>query len=188
MMSAAERARRLLTLEEYHRMADAGVFGPEERLELIEGEIYPMSPQKGPHIVSTRLTQGALEKVFGAGWVVFTQVPLVLPSLSEPEPDVMVVQGDVRDFSQAPPTSAVLVVEVSDTTLWFDRSRKAELYARAAIPEYWIVNLVDRVLEVHRDPDAATGVYRTITHHGESDSVSPLAAPGAAIAVRDLLP
>lgn len=183
-MSAAERSRRLLTVQEYHRMADAGIFGPEERVELIEGEIYAMSPRKGPHIVSTRLTQSALERVFGAGWVVFTQVPLAIPLVSEP--DVLVVRGDPRDYTKAPPSAAALVVEVADTTLHFDRTTKSDLYARAGIAEYWIVNLVNRVLENHRDP--ATGVYPTITRHAEGERVSPLAMPTASIAVADLLP
>jgi Uma2 family endonuclease len=187
-MSAAERPRRLLTAEEYQRMADAGIIGAEERVELIEGEIYEMSPQKRPHIIATGLTRDLLVTVFGPGWIVLSQMTVPIGSHSLPEPDVCVVRGTWREYTLDTSATVALVVEVADTTLQFDRTTKAERYARAGIQECWIVNLVDRMLEVHRDPEPAAGTYRTITRHAEGDRVSPLAVPAASIAVADLLP
>lgn len=187
-MSIAEPALRRWTVEEYRRAADAGVFGPEERLELIEGEILRMSPQNPPHMVATRLTLSALETVFRDGWVVFVQMPLALDAETQPEPDLWVARGTARDYLADRPATAELVVEVSDTTLAFDRDRKAPLYVRAGIPEYWILNLTERCLEVHRQPNPASGQYEATTRVSEDGAISPLAAPAAAIAVRDMLP
>jgi Uma2 family endonuclease len=179
---------RRWTVDEYYRAAEAGILRPDERLELIEGEIYCMSPQNRRHRAAILLAQSAFQAAFGEGWVVLVQMPLTLAPHSEPEPDLAVVRGTPRDLIARSFDEAALVVEVSDTTLRFDRRRKAALYARAAVPEYWVLNLRDRVLEVHRAPDMATGKYRTITRHREDEYVSPLAATGASVAVRDLLP
>jgi Uma2 family endonuclease len=187
-MSVVEPALRRWTVAEFHRAADAGVFGPEERLELIEGEIFRMSPQNRPHMVAVRLALSALEAIFQAGWVVFVQMPLSLGETSQPEPDLWVARGEARDYIDGRPVTAELVVEVSDTTLGFDRTQKAALYARAGVADYWILNLPERCLEVHRKPDPATGRYQEITRHGEDGTISPLAAPAGSIAVRDLLP
>jgi Uma2 family endonuclease len=187
-MSVAEPVQRRWTVEEYEHAAESGVFGPGERLELIEGEIFAMSPQNGPHMAATGLTQAALVSVFPHGWVVLIQMPLRLDEHSAPEPDLAVVRGEWRDLVEAPPATAELVVEVADSTLAFDRGRKAALYARAGIPEYWILNLPERLLEVHRRPDQDSGQYQEIVRLDEAAVVSPLAAPAATIAVRDLLP
>jgi Uma2 family endonuclease len=118
---------------------------------------------------------------------------LEFPPRSKPEPDVAVVVGNFRDYRKKQPTTAVLLVEVSDTTLRQDRNIKASLYAKAAIEEYWIVILRDRVLEVYRDPtpmkDARFGYgYLNVVRYAETDRVSPLAAPEASIDVCDLMP
>jgi Uma2 family endonuclease len=186
-MSAVEPTPRGWTVEEYHRAADAGVFRPEERLELIEGEIFRMSPQNKPHMAGILLTQAVLQKLFPAGWVLLVQMPLTLDGESEPEPDLALVPGEPRDLVQGPMKMAMLVVEVADTSLRHDRN-KAGPYARAGIPEYWILNLPERRLEVHRDPDPVAERYQKTTHLEESDATSLLAAPDASIAVRDLLP
>ena len=172
-------------------MAEAGIFRPGERLELIEGEIVRMTPQGSVHATGIQLAQEALGTLFGAGFLVRVQMPLALGSVSEPEPDIAVVPGSPRDFRQTHPTMAALVVEVSDSTLAFDRQTKGHLYAEAGIPEYWIVNLNDGKLEVYREPTApATGTayYRETLTLGPSDAVSPLAVPGSSICVADLLP
>lgn len=174
-------------------MIDAGIFEPTERAELIGGEIVVMTPQRSSHATGVRLAQETLRAAFGRGHDVRAQLPLALDPDSEPEPDVAVVSGSPRDYRYAHPTTALLVVEVSDTTLGLDRGRKGALYARAGIAEYWIVNLVDGVLETHRDPDSGSGTqhgwaYRTVQRLGAADTVSPLAAPAARIRVGDLLP
>src|SRR5947209_2506807 len=115
--------------EEFHQMSDLGWFD-EKRVELIDGEIIEMPVQKGPHAMAVLLARDTLEAAFGPGRVVRTQAPLNLGSSSEPEPDVSVVPGTVRDYPDHP-TTALLVVEVSETTLWLDRNRKAPLYASA---------------------------------------------------------
>ncbi len=184
------RTRRW-TRAEYERLGDLGFFNGK-RVELIDGEIIQMPAMKNPHAVSLGLTEDALRRAFGPKCWVRPQVPLVLGRWSEPEPDLAVVPGGPRDYTDHP-TSALLVVEISDTSLWFDRTHKARDYARSGIADYWIVNLVDRQLEVHRQPqrDPARGrrfLYGSRTILTTGNVVSPLAAPHATIAVDDLLP
>jgi Uma2 family endonuclease len=190
-MSAVQTRR--WTREEYERLIETGVFHPEERVELIDGELVVMTPQKSVHATAVRLVDEMLRMAFGSGHDVRAQLPLALDPDSEPEPDVAVVIGMPRDYRDAHPTTALLVVEVADTTLAFDRERKGSLYARAGIADYWILNLADRVLEVYRDPVPAPSAlygwhYRVPQRLSASDSVSPLAAPRARVAVSDLLP
>jgi Uma2 family endonuclease len=139
------------------------------------------------------LVAKALERAFGEGWFVQTQSPIVLDDRSEPEPDVCVVRGSPRDYVDTHPTHPALVVEVAQSGLRLARGRKATAYARARIMDYWIVNLVDRVLEVHREPARpgpqrrAWGYAAIETLAGDA-TVTPLAAPEATIRVADLLP
>lgn len=187
-------SRRLLSRQEFERAGELGVFGPEERLELIDGEVVrKTAPQKSPHATGIHLVGDALRAAFAAGYGVRIQLPLALGPTREPEPDVAVVAGSPRDYKEEHPTSAVLVVEVADTTLAFDRKVKGSLYAQAGIADYWIVNLPDRVLEVHREPAAMPDQpfghhYRSITRHTDSAVIGPLASPGTPIRVADLLP
>lgn len=183
----AVRARRW-TRQEYERLGALGVLGEDERVQLVEGEIVGMSPQSALHATAVRLVEEALRGVAGAGSDVRVQLPLALGSDSEPEPDVAVVRGSVRDYRDHHPTGqdTVLVVEVADATWRFDRERKGRVYAAAEIPEYWIVNLESRALEVYREPEGAD--YRQqLTKAGE-DTVAPLFAPQARVRVSDLLP
>jgi Uma2 family endonuclease len=184
---------RRWTREEYHRLAELGILGPEERVELIDGEIVVVPPQGSPHYTAIRATEEALRAAFGPGYDVRVQGPLALEERSEPEPDVAVVRGTFRDYEREHPASAVLVVEVADTTARYDRERKGRLYARAGIPEYWLLNLPRRRLEVYREPvpagDLPRGArYATRQVLAEHEVVTPLAAPQARIAVADLLP
>ncbi len=114
------------------------------------------------------------------------QHPLAVDDYSEPEPDVAVVRGAIRDYMEAHPTSAVLVVEVSNESLRYDRTVKQRLYARCGIPDYWILALPEARLQLYCDP-AGDG-YQSVTHHSAGDTVAPLARPDAQIAVDDLLP
>jgi Uma2 family endonuclease len=179
--------------EDYDKMIDAGIFAPGDRVELIDGEIIEVSPQNSGHTTAVRLTEDALRAAFGAGFEVRTQMPLALDPHSEPEPDVAVVPGSPRAYRHAHPATALLVVEVADSTLAYDREQKSSLYARAGITDYWLLNLVDRRLEVYRDavPMAQARYgwgYQTIQQYTSEGAVVPLAAPHVLIAIVDLLP
>lgn len=185
--------RWLWTVDEFQRAYDLGAFGFDVRLELIEGEIIRKMGQNEPHAWAISAMEEALRGIFTSGYYVRCQLPLVLGARSKPEPDLAVAAGSFHDYKQAHPTTAALVVEVSDTTLAMDRSTKAALYARAGIEDYWIVNLPDGVLEVHRQPAAMADQplghhYRSITRLTSTDTVSPLGRPDAGVAVSALLP
>jgi len=186
MRSTPPVPTRRLRRVEYECLVERGLFEPDDRIELIDGLLVVREPQSAPHLV-------ALQRTFGGGWNVRPAGPVALDEDSEPEPDLAVVPGDPRDYVGGHPARPALVVEVSLTRLDFDREYKASLYARAAIVDYWIVNLVDRVVEVRRRPitsDAAPygWTYEAMTMLGPDASVTPLAAPFASILVADLLP
>lgn len=185
----------LWTREKYERATELGLLGPDDRVELIEGEIVQKMPQNSPHSTAVMAGLEALRTVFPQGHMVRPQLPLSVGSLSQPEPDLAVVVGVRSDYRIAQPSAAdaVLVIEISDSTLLPDQTTKAALYARADIADYWIVNLPERILEVYRHPlpmdDAPLGHgYRDIMRLAETDSIAPLAAPGSPVAVADLLP
>jgi Uma2 family endonuclease len=184
--------RRGWTGEEIDRLTELGFFA-NEKIELIEGEIIPKMTQNEPHSVSICLAQNKLISVFSIGLLIRVQLPLRLGERSRPEPDLAVVSGSPRDYLSAHPSTAVLVIEVSDTTLIQDRETKAALYAQHGIAEYWIVNLIDRVVEIHRDPAPMEGAllghgYREVQKLSPGRAFSPLAAPEVTIAVDELLP
>jgi Uma2 family endonuclease len=179
------------TRDEFYRLADLGCFD-QRRVELIEGEIIEMPVPKPPHVMSIILSEHVLRTVFGTGFVVRTQSPINVSIMSDAQPDLAVVPGSPRDYIEHP-TSALLVVEVSETTLAYDRGRKGSLYAAGGIADYWIVNLVDRQLEVYRDPvpdaNEPSGFrYNTRTDFVAGQFATPLAAPSATVAVADMLP
>ncbi len=185
--------RWLWTVDEFQRAYDMGAFGFDARLELIEGEIIRKMGQNESHTWAVRAMEEALRLAFPEGHDIRTQLPLVLGPRSKPEPDLSVVVGSFNDYKHAHPTTATLVVEVSNSTLAMDRTTKAALYARAGIEDYWIVNLPDGVLEVHRQPAPMTGQplgyhYRSIIRLTQADMVSPLAKPDTMITVSSLLP
>jgi Uma2 family endonuclease len=171
---------------EYERMADAGVFEPDARLELIDGEILSMAPQSTQHFTAIRLAERALAAVFRDGFDVRSQGPLAIDGQSEPEPDIAVVEGCARDYATAHPRTAVLIVEMADSSLGFDRITKKRLYARNGIAEYWILDLNAQALEVYRDPAGDDFLSKqTIDRNG---AIAPLAAPTSVVRVIDLLP
>lgn len=174
------------TRERYDQLAEVGVFGPGDRVELIDGLIYEMTPQKSLHATAIYLAQTALSSVLPRDHMVRVQLPLALADDSEPEPDIAVVVGDPRSFRQSHPTKAALIVEIADSSAYHDRERKKPLYARCGIPEYWILDLSNNTLEIHREP--GSGTYRFRGTLKASDTVSPLCAPQAVLTVRDLLP
>jgi Uma2 family endonuclease len=184
---------RQWTRAEYDRLIEIGVFQAGDPVELLGGALIVAEPQSGPHYTAIRLVEEALRRAFGPDWQIRNQGPIALDAESEPEPDVAVAAGSVRDFSREHPARPVLVVEVAASSLSLDRDHKGSLYARAGLADYWIVNLVSRVLEVYREPvpdDAAIfgwryGSIRTLDVEG---AVAPLAAPNTLIRVADLLP
>jgi Uma2 family endonuclease len=182
------------TREEFYQMLDLGWF-QDQRVELIDGEVIDMPSQKNYHGAAITLTMDALRLAFGAGFWVRNQLSLDLSPRSVPDPDLAVVSGAPQGVTAATsnPTTALLVVEVSDSTLASDRNHKGSLYAAAGIADYWIVNLVQRQLEVYRDAVADSTQpfgyrYNSRTILDPVDTVSPLAAPQARIVVADLLP
>ncbi len=181
---------RLWTRDEYYKMAELGFFHGK-RVELIEGEIIEMSPMKSPHMTGISLASEILREVFANDFIIRVQGPLSFSGITEPEPDVAVVKGKIRDFTDAHPKTAELIVEVSDTTLRYDRTKKTGIYAKNKIREYWILNVKNRSLEVYRRPirDKKLGfIYTEIQILTEKDSVAPLAKPDAKIKVADILP
>ncbi|MFO0928031.1 MAG: Uma2 family endonuclease [Gemmataceae bacterium] len=157
-MSTVRRTRggirpRRFSKAEYYRLGELGFFRGQ-RVELIEGRLMVSSPQNPAHGSAVCRVGYALQQAFGTGYLVRTQLPLDLGQATEPEPDVAVVVGPFSLYDQAHPTAAMLVVEVSDATLNYDRRQKGSLYARGGVTDYWIVNLPDRRLEVYRQPIA----------------------------------
>ncbi len=177
------------TREEYHRLGDEGFF-IGQRVQLIEGSIIEMSPQKNEHAVPLLLTCDVMQALFGSTRTVRYQLPLKLSDVSEPEPDVAIVIGKPRDWPDHPAT-ADLVIETSESTLTFDLTVKAKLYAQSLIPEYWVVDLVHRQLVVHRQPKrprSGAARYDEIAVYEAAAAVKPLAKPRASVKVADLLP
>ncbi len=192
MSEAGVRTRRWSRVE-YGRLIEKHVFRPDERLELLGGELVIREPHGDPHTLAAELVNEALVAAFGPEWRVRVQLPVALDEESEPEPDVSVAAGRARDRREPKPSRLALVVEIADSSLALDREHKGSLYARAGVPDYWIVNLVDCVLEVYREPAAdATApfgwAYRVVRRLGAEESIAPLAVPTANIAVADLLP
>jgi Uma2 family endonuclease len=177
---------------EYDHLVDLGVFQGEP-LELIGGQLVVAEPQGAYHVSAIGTAEYALRAVLPAGLIVRTQAPVALDDESEPEPDLAVVPGRPADYRAAHPNRPALAIEVADSSLGFDRRQKGSLYARAGIQDYWIVNLVDRVLEVYRDPapDPAAPYgwrYRSVTTLAPPAIVVPLAFASSQIVVADLLP
>src|SRR5262245_32810072 len=177
---------------EYDRLVDLGAFEGEP-LELIGGQLMVAEP-KGPyHSAAVTAVDYALRAALPSGWIVRNQQSVSLDDESEPEPDLAVVPGRPWDYRYAHPQRPALTVEVADSSLQFDRQQKGSLYARAGIEDYWIVNLVNRVVEIYRDPgpDPAAPYgwrYRSVVSAAPPAVVAPLAFASSLIAVADLLP
>ena len=184
---------RRWTRREYDRLIDLGVFQSDERLELLDGWLVVREPQGTRHSTAIRRVLAVLRRTLGEAWQIDSQLPIALDDLSEPEPDVSVVPGSPDSYLHAHPSSPLLVVEVAESSYRIDHEYKASLYARAAVPEYWIVDLVHETVEVHREPaeapDARYGWrYRSVETLRPPATVAPRLAPDRPIAVADLLP
>ena len=184
---------RRWTRKEYRRLGELGIIPEDEPVELLGGQLIVAEPKGAPHATVVRLTASALGLAFGDGWLVCTQDPIALDDDSEPEPDVVVVPGGPLDYVTDHPARPVLIVEVAESSLYFDRGHKGSAYARAGVSDYWIVNLVDWRVEVYRRPAADASAelgwrYFDIGLFAPSATVTPLARPEVTIAVSDLLP
>jgi Uma2 family endonuclease len=168
-------------------MAEAGLF-QHERVELLDGEIITMSPQLTPHAFSVNQLMYLLITALGTTAIVRGQAPVVLNNRSEPEPDIAVCAPVPDKYKGAPPKAdrVLLVIEVAESSLVYDRTRKSRAYAASGIPEYWIVNLIDRRVEILTDPDKKTRGYRQQRYASAGDRLS--LSGGASIAANDILP
>lgn len=167
---------RLWTVEEYHRMIDAGILTANDKVELLEGRIIQMSPQKPPPAATIQRSDRYLQNLFRDKADIRIQLPITL-STSEPEPDIAVVRIDAGAYSDHHPSAEeiFLLIEVAYTTLTFDRQEKAPIYARANILEYWILDIENRQVYIYRNP--TTSGYKTETILPEDVALAPLAFP-----------
>ena len=185
MPTTAVRRRRW-TRAEYDQVIETGGFGPEDRIEVLDGELWEMTPQEARHATVCAQVGDVLRTAFGDGFSIRGQSPIALDDVSEPEPDVAVIRGSQFDYLGDHPAVPLLIVEVSASSLSFDRGRKLAAYARNGIAEYWIVNLTAATLEVHRAPTGGAFASVAMLHKGET--VTPLHASDAPIPVADILP
>jgi Uma2 family endonuclease len=180
------------TVKEFHDLNSTGKY-EGRRLILLRGSILEQGKMNTPHAVAVELATDVLRAIVPTGYRLRAQLPLVLSLDTDPIPDFAIVAGIPRDSLPEHPTTSPLVLEVSDTSFDTDVTDKAELYALAGIPDYWVLDLESRQLLVFRDPvplpaGLGTSAYRTRKTHGPNDSVTPLHFPAASIKVADLLP
>jgi Uma2 family endonuclease len=176
---------RRFSVAEYHKMIDARIVGEDEHVELLEGEIVEMSPMRKPHARVTAKLDRWFQRNLGDEYSVRVQLPLTLRG-SEPEPDVAIVRNQDAVTARRHPRSALLVVEVADTSVRYDLDVKARIYARARIPEYWLVTVQKKRVEVLRDIDPRKGAYRTRVTVPATGTLEPAAFPGLKMPVRAL--
>jgi Uma2 family endonuclease len=182
-----ETKKKLFNVDDYYKMAEAGILGPEDRVELINGEIIQMSPIGIRHAARVTAAVYHLSHAFDRRTVVYIQNPVRLDRYNEPEPDVSLLKPrtDFYNDKRVMPEDVLLIVEVSDTTLAYDRNVKLPLYAAAQIPEVWIEDLQNNLLLVFRDP--VTGSYQTCLTLTREDAVSVQAFPDVAFKVSEFL-
>lgn len=176
--------RRLFTVHEYYEMARVGILKPDERVELLDGEIVPMNAISSPHAWCVTRLNSHFTRIDDRCKIA-VQNPLRLHERSEPEPDLVILQPDTPEDRHPGPADAFLVIEVAETSLRTDRGRKRTMYARAGIPEYWIVDLQHDRIEVYRDP--ARGRYQAVWLASRGDTLSPLFAPDLLVDVAAVL-
>jgi Uma2 family endonuclease len=190
IVSGGELHLRRFSVDEYHRMIEAGILKEDDPIELLEGLLVTKMVRNPPHDLALSLVEAALASSLSSDW--FCRIQSAVTTLdSEPEPDVAVVRGPRRRYAEAHPTPAdvALIVEIADASLARDRTDKARLYANAGIREYWIVNLVDGVVELHRDPDRGSGSFAVrLTIGRDGEIVTMATGREIRIAAVDLLP
>ena len=181
-------AIKRLSVKSYHRMSELDILDPNERTELIAGQITLMAAKGTPHVTSLHLLANALREQLGNTALVRTQDPIQLDDFSEPEPDLVIVKGTVLEYAEQHPRPehVYLVVEVTDSTLKQDCEIKEKLYAQAGLIDYWVVNLKKRQLHIFRDP-TPTG-YTSHLILTEPNQASPLAFPNLIVILTSILP
>ena len=181
-----------LTISEYRKLGETGIYSGLKTM-LLDGEIFIVPLPNPPHDVCLGTSDDLLRQIFQTGFHIRCQMGFDVGTRNDPGPDLAVVKGNRTDYRNSTPTSAVLVVEVADSSLFLDTTTKAELYATAQVPEYWVIDLENRRVLVFRDPvPLPTGLgataYRSHTTFDPNDSFSPLAAPHVTVRASDLLP
>jgi Uma2 family endonuclease len=168
-------------------MGCAGIFGNDARLELLEGEIYEMSPIGSPHAACVTILHQLLTLKFAGKLIVISQNPIRLDDFSEPQPDIALLRwrDDFYKHGHPKPTDVLLVIEVADSTVESDRSYKMPLYAKAGIPEAWLVNLPDEKIELYAEP--ADGVYQFARDFKRGEDVQAHSIAGLLVPVADVL-
>lgn len=180
---------RLWTVADYHRMAQVGIFHPEERVELIAGQVIPKAAKGTPHTVALTRTNELMSRLRGqVPMIVRIQDPIALDNYSEPEPDVVLVRPDPLYYIKRHPLPAdvYLVIEIADSSLALDCRVKADLYAQAGIADYWVLAVNQRQLQIFRNPSPAG--YQSQTILPDTATLTPLQFPNLSIAIQDLLP
>jgi Uma2 family endonuclease len=183
---AVHPVRGPFTVEDFHRLAEAGVLRPDARVELIDGQVVEMSPIGGPHAACVRRLSDFFARHVVDVALIDVQNPVVLGPRDEPQPDVTVLRRRAEGYSDHPrPPDVLLVIEVADTTLAYDRDVKLPRYARAGIPEAWLVDVSAARIVSYREP--AGDAYRDIRTAGRGDRIAPLAFPEVTLAVDEIL-
>ena len=185
------RSRHRFTIRDYHRMIEAGILDENDKVELVGGEVVEMSAMGGRHAGCLAYLDDELRAPLAGRAQVRQQLPITIPHYDEPEPDMALVRPRADRYRRGHPgpEDVLLIIEVSDTTLAYDRGEKLHVYASAAIPETWIADLATREggVERHSDPDPDTGAYRIVRRFGREETVTSPVLPGVALPVRDIL-
>lgn len=178
----------LWTVDEYHQMIEAGILTHEDKVELLEGQIIQMSPQRPPHAATTQCASDYLRDLLLGRVTIRVQLPITLPPNSEPEPDIAVVRIDSRRYFDHHPAAdeIFLLVEVAKTTLKNDRITKVPTYAKAKIPEYWILDVQERQVYIFREPEAET--YQQEIILSEDATIPLFAFPDVNVSLNQLFP
>lgn len=179
--------KHLFDVHEYHRMAEVGLLAEDVRVELIEGEIIEMSPIASSHAGTVRRTTALLNRLLGRTVIISVQDPIRLNDFSEPQPDLAVLKPREDFYSRAHPTASdvLAAIEVSDTSLQYDRNVKLPLYARSGIPEVWLIVLHKGVVEIHSQPKG--GKYQKIQRLKRGKSLTSPTIPGLVCKIEDLI-
>ena len=189
---AVERPRHRFSVDDYHRMIEVGVLTPDDKVELIAGEVVGrMSAMNARHGGCIRQLQRRLERALGDSASISTQLPVAIPDYDEPEPDISVLRYREDEYAEMHPTAAdvLIAIEVSDTSIHYDRRVKLPMYAHASIPESWLVDSTRRgdLIERHTDPDSDTGTYRTVVQVRRGEAITSTVLPDLSLPVDKVL-